>query len=93
MKVVKRRIEIEAVQYISVSEDGEIQWNEDPPEWLLEALEDEMVVPAGAFSDSVMVITLEGEMIMKPGDYLMRGVEGELYPCAKRIFDATYDVL
>jgi len=26
-----------------------------------------------------------------PGDYLIEGVEGELYPCAKDIFEKTYD--
>lgn len=37
------------------------------------------------------VKTLEGTMRGKPGDVLIRGVEGELYPCARGIFDKTYD--
>lgn len=37
------------------------------------------------------VVTLEGTMYGKPGDYLMRGVEGELYPCAAAIFERTYE--
>ncbi len=36
------------------------------------------------------VKSLEGIMIAKAGDYLMRGVEGELYSCDKTIFEKTY---
>lgn len=36
--------------------------------------------------------TLEGVMIGKTGDYLIRGVQGELYPCKPDIFEATYEV-
>jgi hypothetical protein len=35
--------------------------------------------------------TLEGEMIANPGDWIIRGVKGELYPCKPDIFDATYE--
>lgn len=41
--------------------------------------------------EAFRVITLEGTMYGKPGDYLMRGVEGELYPCAAAIFERTYE--
>ena len=37
------------------------------------------------------VKTLEGEMTGNPGDYLMCGIDGELYPCAKDIFERSYD--
>jgi hypothetical protein len=37
------------------------------------------------------VETLEGTMIGQPGDYLMVGAHGELYPCAKAVFDDTYE--
>ena len=36
------------------------------------------------------VETIEGTMTGKAGDYLMVGVNGELYPCAKEIFEKTY---
>jgi hypothetical protein len=35
--------------------------------------------------------TLEGIMTAKTGDYIIRGVAGEIYPCDKEIFKATYD--
>lgn len=39
------------------------------------------------------VETLEGTMRGKAGDYLMRGIEGEYYPCNKQIFEETYEFL
>ncbi|WP_121353279.1 hypothetical protein [Flavisolibacter nicotianae] len=39
------------------------------------------------------VETMEGTLEGKAGDYLMIGIKGEMYPCEKEIFEATYDVL
>ena len=49
---------------------------------------------AGAISrtDCALPInTLEGEMLANVGDWIIRGVKGELYPCKPDIFDATYE--
>lgn len=35
--------------------------------------------------------TLEGDMLFHNGDYVIKGVEGELYPCRKDIFEKTYE--
>lgn len=37
------------------------------------------------------VETLEGPLRVSPGDWLIRGVAGEFYPCKPDIFDATYE--
>ncbi len=37
--------------------------------------------------------TLEGIMVTNPGDYVIRGVRDELYPCKKDIFEETYEVV
>jgi len=37
--------------------------------------------------------TLEGGHIVCPGDYIIKGIQGELYPCKPDIFAATYDPL
>ena len=42
--------------------------------------------------DGTMLInTLEGALIAQPGDWIIRGVKGELYPCKPDIFAATYE--
>lgn len=37
--------------------------------------------------------TLEGEMKANVGDYIIRGVKGEYYPCKPDIFEATYEIV
>lgn len=37
--------------------------------------------------------TLEGTMIAKTGDYIIRGVNGEIYPCKADIFEKTYEMV
>ena len=37
--------------------------------------------------------TLEGVMVAKAGDYIIKGVEGEIYPCKPDIFEKTYEVV
>jgi len=39
----------------------------------------------------LFVETLEGRMHANPGDYIIRGVRGEYYPCEKSIFEETYE--
>lgn len=44
------------------------------------------------FLDPYLVIkTLEGDMRADLGDYVIRGVQGEFYPCKPEIFAATYE--
>lgn len=39
----------------------------------------------------ISIETLEGRMTAEPGDWIIRGVAGELYPCKPDIFEATYE--
>lgn len=43
-------------------------------------------------TDNLIAIeTLEGRMIANKGDWIIRGVKGELYPCKPEIFALTYE--
>lgn len=49
-------------------------------------------VRVGGNSDGRLFIpTLEGDMTASPGDWIIRGVQGEFYPCKPEIFKATYE--
>lgn len=39
----------------------------------------------------VEIGTLEGLMVASPGDWIIKGIKGEFYPCKPDIFEATYD--
>lgn len=40
---------------------------------------------------SLFINTLEGEMKASAGDYIIKGVNGEFYPCKPDIFKKTYE--
>ena len=40
---------------------------------------------------SCFISTLDGEMKCEPGDWIIKGVAGEFYPCKPYIFAVTYD--
>ena len=42
-------------------------------------------------TDHVLIATLEGVMVAQPGDWIIRGIKGEFYPCKPEIFTATYE--
>ena len=44
-----------------------------------------------AVSDGVMINTLEGNMKASIGDFIIKGVQGEFYPCKQDIFNLTYE--
>lgn len=44
-----------------------------------------------ASPQQVQILTLEGTMTATLGDYVIRGVQGEFYPCKPDIFAATYE--
>ena len=53
-----------------------------------------IVVQARQIDEDFRVNTLEGNYKKgKSGDYLMRGIDGELYICDKDIFEKTYDFI
>ncbi len=58
------------------------------PTWFLD---DETVL--GYDSKSCTIGTLEGEMTGRNGDWIIKGVHGELYPCKPDIFEATYELV
>lgn len=43
--------------------------------------------------DGLHIHTLEGEMDASPGDWIIRGVKNEFYPCKPDIFDLIYDLV
>ena len=47
----------------------------------------------GRDSVNATIVTLEGAMAASDGDWIIKGVQGELYPCKPDIFAATYDLV
>lgn len=61
------------------------------PAWLSDAMNAGVVWFSGGYHGHFTIKTLEGEMRAEYGDWIIRGVQGELYPCKPDIFEATYE--
>ena len=78
----KKPVVIEAMQYPGMREHGDAVVVLD---WL-----DKHGVEN--YHDRGLIIkTLEGDMRADPGDWIIKGVQGEFYPCKPDIFQQTYD--
>lgn len=92
----KRPVVIEAVRF-RASEPGDPLEFDHLPAWLTGALDNGTLERRngdainGGDWDFIAVKTLEGEMLCAPDDYLIRGVQGEIYPIKPDIFEATYE--
>ncbi len=86
----KKPVVIEAVLVADVLHAAEWQWDALPP-WVVAAYENAEGGHLVFATDSVHITTLEGTMRAEKGDWIIRGVHGELYPCKPDIFDATYE--
>jgi len=87
-KYKKRPVEIEAMHY-----DGNRASQHAVLAWILENDGDGYIESGYEVQgpDILKIKTLEGDMAAMPGDYIIRGVEGEFYPCKPGIFHATYE--
>lgn len=47
--------------------------------------------PPGRQITGCIIYTLEGDMVAEPGDWIIRGIKGEFYPCKDDVFRMTYD--
>ena len=85
-KYRKKPVEIEAIQLHMSNMDGlmeqmrreghEVRTHSEPP---MRAI------------TGMVIKTLEGEMIASFGDYIIKGIQGEYYPCKPDIFEKSYN--
>ncbi len=84
-KFRKKPVEIEAIRFVDNDSTLEIlRWAGTPP---IRADID----PSDGRAAALLIDTLEGTMRVDIGDWVIRGVKGEFYPCKPDIFKATYE--
>jgi hypothetical protein len=77
-KFRKKPVEIEAFIY----------WNDPRPDWFSDKVTTNEII---TYPTHCNIHTLEGVMRGEVGDYIIKGVKGEIYPCKPDIFELTYD--
>jgi len=107
MKFRKKPVVIDAVQILAADFNPQTwSWDglpfSDTPGWLVNALNSQIVAvhPSKETDYALWRITTledgpngEAKHIASPGDWIIRGVQGELYPCKPDIFEATYEAV
>lgn len=56
-------------------------------------IDDDYIVKSRLKPDHLQIQTLEGQLYARPGDWIICGVVGELYPCRSDIFHETYEAV
>ena len=90
MKARRKPVEVECFKFYV-----------DPiPDWFMDKMSEGQVITRNCnykrytIDEAYCEInTLEGVMIGKGGDYIIKGVNGEIYPCKPDIFHKTYELL
>ena len=78
----KKPVVIEAIQF-----NGHLDNAEDINKWSNYKVKIDVIGDLIKMS----IPTLEGDMIASKGDFIIKGVKGEFYPCKPDIFEATYE--
>jgi len=85
----KKLVVIDAIQFLGFSkENGQVELSERP-DWLISEFGRKIL-----FFDkpnTLTVKTLEGNMNVSIGDFIIKGVNSEFYPCKPDIFGKTYE--
>jgi len=82
-KYTKKPATIEAIEWTGDNFDDIVEFDENERA----CLRDRVYLRTG----TLFIETLEGDMKATIGDYIIKGVDGELYPCKPEIFKKTYE--
>lgn len=81
-KFRKKPVVIEAIQFTNETKDQVFHWI--------------TCTTSPIFIDgepAIKIQTLEGDMMARIGDWIIKGVKGEFYPCKRDIFEKTYELV
>lgn len=88
MRYKKKPVVIEAIQWTTNLEEVKEFVGKDLEYSILDTA---WQVGKGAPHVFMKIHTLEGDMEVSKGDYIIKGVNGEFYPCKPDIFEKTYE--
>lgn len=84
MRFRKKPVEIEAMRWDGSSYEDVIKWANNASDGNGTTIRFDSVL-------GLSVRTLEGEMFVITGDWIICGIKGEFYPCKPDIFEMTYE--
>lgn len=93
MKYRKIPVMVDAVQWTGENQREMFDFltNYEKTDDYMSASGEHFIIDHNAVKGGLVIKTLEGEHIASIGDYIIRGVAGEFYPCKPEIFEKTYE--
>jgi hypothetical protein len=92
MKYIKKPIEIEAIQWEGNNHREMFNFLGGENENYMTAIGINFYIDFSKVEGGLVIKTLEGEHIATIGDYIIKGIKGEFYPCKPDIFEMTYEL-
>lgn len=84
MRYIKKAVEIEAKK---------LEWSIDSQKEIIDWINGNGGESRKGLDGGVIIHTLEGDMVANTGAYVIKGIQGEFYPCKSDIFEQTYTAL
>lgn len=93
MKYRKIPVVVDVVQWTGENQREMFDFltNYEKTDDYMSASGEHFIIDHNAVKGGLVIKTLEGEHIASIGDYIIRGVAGEFYPCKPEIFEKTYE--
>jgi hypothetical protein len=85
----KKPVVVEAVQFKGFDKETSQVMLSDRPEWLVSEFGNRILFFGE--QNNLTIQTLEGNMKASIGDFIIKGINGEFYPCKPDIFEKTYE--
>ena len=79
IKAIKKPVEIEALQWTGYNLDEVLDFTKSKSNIKMH--------------NQLVIQTLEGDMVATIGDFIIKGIKGEFYPCKEDIFHLTYNTI
>jgi hypothetical protein len=93
MKYRKKPVEIEAWLWDGSHHRGMFEFLGGSSAQAISGYGDNFYIDHSITAGGLVIKTLEGDMTASIGDYIIKGVKGEFYPCKPDIFKLTYDLV
>jgi hypothetical protein len=95
MKYRKKPVEVEAIQWTGKNHRQMFDFltSNSFKKETMTVDGDHFYIDHSKVEGGLIIKTLEGEHIASIGDYIIKGIQGEFYPCKEEIFNQTYEAI
>ncbi len=76
-----------------ITEKEAVQWTGENLQTMNDFMPSKFVFGSPESEDELIIFTLEGDHYAKIGDWIIKGLSGEFYPCKPDIFEKSYEII